>query len=917
MIEKEIFKLTKGEKFLSLKLLNNLIKETDIKAAIVEEEGSELWFETLNGYGKIFFTNNIKYNGNIKYGRFESNTNDQINTITFPDGTKYKGTMHNNQITGKGTYYFPEGSEYTGEVLNGLRNGYGKYNSNTGVIYEGEWCQGLKHGKGHLIQGNMILEGVWNNGVIEGKGRIRWKNGNVYNGDIHYNKMNGNGYMIWYDYNEKYVGQWTENTQNGYGIFIWYEHKGDLKMFRNRYVGEWVNGVRNGFGVFYYSNGSYYEGYWKNDMKEGFGIFIDADRKQIKGYYKEDRKIDDNLTGHYKKKKTTNISNITGNTCKLMKTFTKKNSLSNTTNTIVNLLNSTNVSKALEPIKESEDIKNDKSIINLLKNSTKNINNQNESVIAEESNLHQTGTNSNLAVPISILKTQNKIIQAMNEIKIYIDLSDLITIDNSIKNLLKEIDNIILRNLTFFSKIYYRALGRESNRDYDLGASTISKSQINETKSQFGNPFINKLDILEEKKESIIEYDCIYNDDFYFCLDMNLLWKFLKEVSLIPFEFSIATFNRIFYLTSKNYIEMFYLPNSISEDQTYDTIYQLIRKRKQVFNSIHKYSIEKSYLLLNQDPNYKDNLIPNPKDNDYYYKKIKCEPSPDIHDQRNIILLRHFFEVFIRLAYIKFYSSQNTLDQKLKQLIDLIKIHYKTKRKTIDSVLSIPSTLLELKQKNCDTPFEEFRLCFENTLRKLYLDIYLLTTSKPKYHDMTIKYSFIYKLICRNKKLSEIVKDKYSFAEIISIQYKDKGGFNQNTIKLMNSYDTFKYYYILFESEMIFYEFSELLFFIAKKYFILYTKEDEYKSFLKLIYQCCRELKEEEKIYKSNFYCFPKLKSHKQIEKLKEKENKTKIEEQKKKNEIIRYTNERKMLFEEDINHYEKKEKTDSDSSDY
>ena len=41
-------------------------------------------------------------------------------TITFKDGTKYIGEIHNNKITGYGKYFFPTGATYEGYVLNGL-----------------------------------------------------------------------------------------------------------------------------------------------------------------------------------------------------------------------------------------------------------------------------------------------------------------------------------------------------------------------------------------------------------------------------------------------------------------------------------------------------------------------------------------------------------------------------------------------------------------------------------------------------------------------------------------------------------------------------------------------------------------------------------------------------------------------------
>ena len=267
------FKLKPKEKFISTQLLTNIIKSSNISKAVVEEPTSELWYETLNGSGTIIFKNNVTYEGFLKYGILNNEDPENPCTITFPDGTKYVGTIINNEISGVGTYTFEDGSTYKGEVLNGLREGKGSYQTLDGIFYEGEWKNGLKHGKGKIIQGNMELEGEWENGILNGKCRIKWKTGNIFDGELINNNMNGNGYMIWFDKNEKYTGMWKNNLQNGYGIHIWYDTKNENKFFRDRYVGEWKDGKRDGYGKFYYSNGNIYEGQWKNNQKEGFGIF--------------------------------------------------------------------------------------------------------------------------------------------------------------------------------------------------------------------------------------------------------------------------------------------------------------------------------------------------------------------------------------------------------------------------------------------------------------------------------------------------------------------------------------------------------------------------------------------------------------------------------------------------------------------
>lgn len=95
----KIPKITKNEQFLSIKLLKQLIKETDIPKEMIEEENSELWFDTLTGRGKLYFENNIQYLGNVKFGLFESGETNDTSQITFTDGTKYEGEVHNNQLT--------------------------------------------------------------------------------------------------------------------------------------------------------------------------------------------------------------------------------------------------------------------------------------------------------------------------------------------------------------------------------------------------------------------------------------------------------------------------------------------------------------------------------------------------------------------------------------------------------------------------------------------------------------------------------------------------------------------------------------------------------------------------------------------------------------------------------------------------
>src|SRR5688572_6438655 len=111
--------LKNGEPFISLPLIENIIKESElIQKVPIEEEQSELYYETLLGTGKIIFKNGSVYQGNVKYGILESEG--KTSTLIFPNGTKYEGEIHSNQLSGKGIYNFSSGSIYDGEVKNGL-----------------------------------------------------------------------------------------------------------------------------------------------------------------------------------------------------------------------------------------------------------------------------------------------------------------------------------------------------------------------------------------------------------------------------------------------------------------------------------------------------------------------------------------------------------------------------------------------------------------------------------------------------------------------------------------------------------------------------------------------------------------------------------------------------------------------------
>ena len=1003
------FKLLPTDNFISGQLLNNLIRTTNIPKAIIEETTSELWYETLHGYGTIEFKNNLTYEGNLRYGILDNDDPDNPCTLNFPDGTKYTGTMKNGEITGEGTYTFANGSTYKGEVLNGLRHGKGVFTSLDGIYYEGEWKNGLKHGKGKIKQEGMELEGEWEEGDLKGKCRIKWKSGNVFEGELNDNKMCGNGYMIWFNKLEKYTGQWDNNLQNGFGVHIWYDIKQEMKYFRDRYIGQWKDGKRNGYGKFFYSNGSIYEGYWKNNKKEGYGIFTFQDRTQYVGNFKDDIMIDNlskeqiaslinpnnsnntnnNANNVNNNNANTNInpnnnndvthtemkvssksskSNITTFKQKLKKSPSQQtigdnnnNINSNNNNTLLSNANNTKLIDTHGSSKPLNTIKEKKSRGSVIDNT--NNTNLNKEIINEEENANQK----------ALREKKEQISKNIDEIKIPIALVDLISSEPEIKQSLKELDNLLLRNLSLITHLYMVTCGKEDIKSIEIGISTISRSIASDGKSFFSKQLQgmkkdpeasrNKGEELppasnEEKREKIIELDNVYNNDLYFCLDFKYFWRLIRECGLLTPKLSLAIIDRLYFQNLDNYVEMFFIPELLEKknkkreefEKIYDYIYQKIQKSKNIFDNRYKSQIEQNSILLYGA--VKQN------DSQEYVPKEKIKEDYDLHEEKNIILLRYFYEILIRVAYLRFNDDPKLpIENRVKLLIDVLKSYFRGKRKTsLDNSINA-SIIIDPKLKNFNTILDLFITNHYAILYKIFTECYAYTcnTYKPyRSYDMTITHKFFYNnIILNTTHLSELFGNKMNYIDLVTIYFKEKKFQGEYTDE-----EIFEYVEDIFNYEMIFREFCELIFFMSRKYFHFYkidTEEEDSKGRvlskeeIEKKKEADRKNKKKRKKTKSESidiympiindileakniftqkpkynpvtkYSYPKLKTHFTIEKLQEIERLRKIEEERKLEDKKRYDKERKAFKEEDINAYkenEQEEKTNSELSDY
>jgi hypothetical protein len=643
-------------------------------------------------------------------------------------------------------------------------------------------------------------------------------------------------------------------------------------------------------------------------------------------------------------KRTSFKSNLSGDVSKAGDNNNNNNNNNETSNDV----------KGLEVIKEgkSEEVK--------------------EKVENEENSLNQKQ---------KLLKDKtDRINKNIDEIKIPISIDDITVVEPIQKKIFKELDNLILRNLSLISHLYMYSCGKEDIKASDIGLSTASPSMMSDTKSFFKqqlqgmkkepssnikdkdkNMIIDDNIALQndEKKEKVIDYDNIYNNDIYFCLDFKSYWKLIRDSGLITPGFSLAQVDRVIFRNPDNEIEMFFIPEELEKlnkkrdtDIIYNYLYQKILNSKKLFDLKYKALIDQSSILATGSiqPNQPlpDYLPTN--ENDKNKNKNESDYYLNYHDEKNIILLRYFYEILIRLAYLRFNDEENLpLEGRVKKLFDLLKSFFRMKRKTgMDSSITAIS-MVDPKLRNFDIVLELFIDNHYQLLKSIFVDLYKYTCGREKSYkeyDMTITYRFFYdNIILNSEKLSELFEDKMLYVDLISLYYKERKVCSNNIDYItLDDNEIFEYLDSLYEYEMIFREFCELVFNISRKYFSYYEIDTEYEDNKGIVLTKEEEKKREEERKKDkkkkkkhknekidiymivieeiikakdkiiekkkkkttgvDKYYFPYLKTHKTIERLREEEKQRIIKEEKRKKEIQRYENERKIFKEEDINIY-------------
>ena len=109
-------------------------------------------------------------------------------------------------------------------------------------------------------------------GQKNGNGKMRYDNGNEYDGQWKNNKRDGKG-TTRYASGNVYIGMWKAGKRHGFGVFH-ISKSGDI------YRGNWSGGIKSGPGVYEYADGELDVSFYSNDIRVGDGVRWNTDRSR-------------------------------------------------------------------------------------------------------------------------------------------------------------------------------------------------------------------------------------------------------------------------------------------------------------------------------------------------------------------------------------------------------------------------------------------------------------------------------------------------------------------------------------------------------------------------------------------------------------------------------------------------------------
>lgn len=142
------------------------------------------------------------------------------NTVTYSDGTVFKGKLQGLMPDGEGTLQTSLGT-YTGSFKNGLLEGMGECYYSNGAYYNGEFLGGIPHGNGKILFADgSNYSGQFENGEMQGVGIFVYTNGDYYDGEFYRSMRHGSGLYRWAN-GDSYQGEFAYSNITGDGTYTY------------------------------------------------------------------------------------------------------------------------------------------------------------------------------------------------------------------------------------------------------------------------------------------------------------------------------------------------------------------------------------------------------------------------------------------------------------------------------------------------------------------------------------------------------------------------------------------------------------------------------------------------------------------------------------------------------------------------
>ncbi|KAJ8606917.1 hypothetical protein CTAYLR_008622 [Chrysophaeum taylorii] len=169
------------------------------------------------------------------------------------------------------------------EVARPPRKGCARVRYPNGDVYEGSFESGLRHGRGLFTEAlsGHAYDGEWRRGKRHGRGTFATGDGTfVYDGEFVKGKRCGEGVAKLRD-SCSYAGSWRDNVFDGRGILV--------DAAKNSYEGEFFDGRKHGVGAQTYADGARYSGEWRRGYRDGQGHCDYPDGTTYAGRWERDK----------------------------------------------------------------------------------------------------------------------------------------------------------------------------------------------------------------------------------------------------------------------------------------------------------------------------------------------------------------------------------------------------------------------------------------------------------------------------------------------------------------------------------------------------------------------------------------------------------------------------------------------------